>query len=154
MGADGVICPVCSFLNLAGANFCSACGAELPEEAELATGSYPIVGVDVAGAGEVGQLIIIRGSTSGARFALTEDLVTIGRDSKSTVFLDDITVSRNHAEVRRDTDGQFHLHDTGSLNGTYLDGERVTEAMLREGAQVQVGKFRFVFVIGVLGGSA
>lgn len=111
-------------------------------------------GVDVEGAGEVAQLIITRGSTAGARFALTADVVTIGRDPKSIVFLDDITVSRNHAEVRRDPDGQFQLLDSGSLNGTYLDGERVTEALLREGAQVQVGKFRFVFVIGILGGPA
>ena len=154
MGADGVFCPVCSILNQPGANFCSACGGELPEVTELATGSYPIVGVDVAGAGEVGQLIITRGSTAGARFALTADVVTIGRDPKSIVFLDDITVSRNHAEVRKDPDGQFQLIDSGSLNGTYLDGERVTQALLREGAQVQVGKFRFVFVIGILGGPA
>ena len=119
---------------------------------ELATGSYPIAGIDVAGEGEVGQLIITRGSTAGARFALTADVVTIGRDPKSIVFLDDITVSRNHAEVRRDTHGQFELFDSGSLNGTYLDGERVAQAVLREGAQVQVGKFRFVFVIGILGG--
>jgi hypothetical protein len=154
VGADGTVCLVCSILNQPGANFCSACGSELPEVTELATGSYPIVGVDVAGAGEVGQLIITRGSTAGARFALAEDVVTIGRDPKSNVFLDDITVSRNHAEVRRDAEGQFQLFDSGSLNGTYLDGERVTQALLREGAQVQVGKFRFVFVIGILGGPA
>ncbi|MHB1137428.1 MAG: FHA domain-containing protein [Microthrixaceae bacterium] len=154
MANEGVVCPVCSMLNAPGANFCSACGAVLPEGDELETGSFPVVGVDVPGEGEVGQLIITRGSTAGARFAIADDVVAIGRDPKSAIFLDDITVSRRHAEVRREPDGQFSLADVGSLNGTYLDGERITDALLREGSQVQVGKFRFVFVIGALGGSA
>ncbi|CAN5705417.1 hypothetical protein BH10ACT3_BH10ACT3_09910 [soil metagenome] len=152
--SEGVVCPVCSVLNAPGANFCSACGAELPEGVELETGSFSVVGVDVPGVGEVGQLIITRGSTAGARFAIVDDVVAIGRDPKSPIFLDDITVSRHHAEVRREPDGQFSLSDVGSLNGTYLDGDRITQALLREGSQVQIGKFHFVFVIGVLGGAA
>jgi len=154
MANEGVVCPVCSVLNVSGANFCSACGATLPEGEEMATGSFRVVGVDVPGEGEIGQLIITRGSTAGARFAIAGDLVAIGRDPKSQIFLDDITVSRAHAEIRREADGQHSLSDVGSLNGTYLDGERITHALLREGSQVQVGKFRFVFVIGTLGGSA
>lgn len=154
MDGEGVVCPVCSLMNAPGANFCSACGATLPEVTELATGSYPVVGVDVAGDGEVGQLIVTRGGTAGARFALAEAEVTIGRHPDSTIFLDDVTVSRRHARVTRDDQGQYTLHDAGSLNGTYLDGERVEHAPLREGAQVQVGRFRLVFVIGTLGGAA
>lgn len=154
MESDGIVCDVCSVQNAPGANFCSACGTRLPDGDELATGSYPVIGVDVAGAGEVGQLIVTRGGTAGARFALGDELVTIGRHPESTIFLDDITVSRRHAEVRRAGDGQYSLADAGSLNGTYLDGERIDSAPLREGAQVQVGKFRLVFVIGTLGGSA
>ena len=154
MASDGIICPVCSVQNAAGANFCSACGAALPEVDELATGTYPVVGVDVPGDGEVGQLIVTRGGTAGARFALDAETIRIGRHPDSDIFLDDVTVSRRHAEVRREGDGQYHLVDVGSLNGTYLDGERIEQAMLREGAQVQVGKFRFVFVIGALGGAA
>ena len=103
---------------------------------------------------EVGQLIVTRGSNAGARFALTGDVVTIGRHPESSIFLDDITVSRRHAEIRRGDDGQYTLADVGSLNGTYLDGDRINTAALREGAQVQVGKFRLVFVIGTLGGAA
>ena len=151
---DGVVCPVCSVANAPGANFCTACGAELPEVVEVATGTYPVVGVDVAGDGEVGQLIVTRGGTAGARFALAEDETTIGRHPESTIFLDDVTVSRRHATVTRDASGQYTLHDAGSLNGTYLDGDRIDHALLREGAQVQVGRFRLVFVIGTLGGAA
>lgn len=154
MEADGLVCGVCGTQNVAGANFCSACGARLPEVDDVATGAYPVVGVDVPGVGEVGQLIVTRGGTAGAKFALAEDVVTIGRHPQSTIFLDDITVSRRHAEVRRAEDGQYTLVDAGSLNGTYLDGERIDSAPLREGAQVQVGKFRLVFVIGMLGGTA
>ena len=154
MASDGIICPVCSVQNAAGANFCSACGSVLPEDDELATGTYPIVGVDVPGTGEVGQLIVTRGGTAGARFALDADTIQIGRHPDSDIFLDDVTVSRRHAEVRRESDGQYHLVDAGSLNGTYMDGDRIETALLREGAQVQVGKFRLVFVIGTLGGAS
>jgi len=151
---DGPVCPVCSSVNAAGANFCSACGNELPEADDSATGTYPVLGVDVPDAGEVGQLVVTRGPTAGSRYALDEDVVTIGRHPDSTIFLDDVTVSRRHAEVRRVEGGRFMLADVGSLNGTYLDGDRVEEAVLREGAQVQVGKYRLVFVIGTLGGGA
>jgi|JI9StandDraft_1071089.scaffolds.fasta_scaffold679731_1 hypothetical protein len=154
MDGDGVVCPVCSVANATGANFCSACGAPLPEVDDVATGTYPVVGVDVAGAGEVGQLIVTRGGTAGAKFALADAEVTIGRHPDSSIFLDDVTVSRRHATVTRDGSGQYTLHDAGSLNGTYLDGDRIEHALLREGAQVQVGRFRLVFVIGTLGGAA
>jgi hypothetical protein len=153
-GADGVVCPVCSIVNAVGANYCTACGAELPASDDSATGSYPQLGVDVPDAGEVGQLVVTRGPTAGARYALTDDVTTIGRHPDSGIFLDDVTVSRRHAEIRRGDDGVHVLRDVGSLNGTYLDGERIEEAVLREGAQVQVGKYRLVFVIGTLGGGA
>jgi pSer/pThr/pTyr-binding forkhead associated (FHA) protein len=153
-GADGVVCPVCSIVNAVGANFCTACGAELPESDDSATGSYPLLGVDVPDVGEVGQLVVTRGPTAGARYALSDAVTSIGRHPESGIFLDDVTVSRRHAEVRRGDDGQYLLADVGSLNGTYLDGERIEEASLREGAQVQVGKYRLVFVIGTLGGGA
>lgn len=153
-GTEGVICPVCSVLNAAGANYCAACGAELPESDDGATGSFPLLGVDVPDVGEVGQLVVTRGPTAGARYALDGDVTTIGRHPDSGIFLDDVTVSRRHAEVRRGEGGLFLLADAGSLNGTYVDGERIEEVALREGAQVQVGKYRLVFVIGTLGGGA
>lgn len=150
---EGVTCPRCSVRNPAGANFCTACGTELPE-ADLATGNYPQIGVDVPSDGEVGQLVVTRGATAGARYALEPGETTIGRHPDSDIFLDDVTVSRRHAAVVTQGSGQYLLEDAGSLNGTYLDGERVEHAPLREGAQIQVGKFRLVFVIGTLGGHA
>jgi hypothetical protein len=154
MVSDGVVCPRCSVENPPGANFCTACGADLPVEDEDSTGRFPQVGVDVPGDGEVGQLVVTRGATAGARYALSSGITSIGRHPESDVFLDDVTVSRRHAEVARTPEGLYLLRDAGSLNGTYLDGERVDEVALREGAQIQVGKFRLVFVIGELGGRA
>lgn len=154
MEAEGTTCKVCGVVNTPGARFCSACGASLPEVDDAATGNYPVVGLDVPGAGEVGQLIVTRGGTAGARFALSTDEVSIGRHPDSTIFLDDVTVSRRHAVVTRDHSGQYTLADVGSLNGTYLDGERIDSALLREGAQVQIGKFRLVFVIATLGSAS
>ena len=151
--ADGIVCPRCSVMNAQGANFCTACGTELPD-VDASTGAYPRVGTDVPGAGEVGQLVVTRGATAGARYALDEQETTIGRHPDSSIFLDDVTVSRRHARVVTEGVGHYVLEDVGSLNGTYLDGERVDRAPLREGAQIQVGKFHLVFVIGTLGGHA
>lgn len=148
--SDGVECPRCGVDNPKGGNFCTACGAPLPD-GDDATGNYPQVGVDIPDEGEVGQMIVTRGATAGARYALDAGETTIGRHPDSSIFLDDVTVSRHHARVVTEGNGQYRLEDAGSLNGTYLDGERVDSAQLREGAQIQVGKFRLVFVIGTLG---
>lgn len=153
-GGGSVACPRCSVLNPGGSNFCAACGTALPTDEGPSTGALPELGVDVPGEGEVGQLVVIRGSLAGARYALDKELMQIGRHPDSDVFLDDVTVSRRHAEVQRRPDGQHVLTDVGSLNGTYLNNERVESAALREGAQIQIGKFRLVFVIGQLGGAA
>ncbi|MEI2637978.1 MAG: FHA domain-containing protein [Microthrixaceae bacterium] len=148
------VCGTCGVANSGDANFCSACGTPLGQRTEETTGRIPQAGVDVAGSGEVGQLIVTRGPTAGSRFAITDQVVSIGRNTDSQVFLNDITVSRDHAEIRRNQDGTYTLSDRSSLNGTYLDGDLITHAALREGAQVQIGKFRLVFVIGALGESA
>ena len=144
---DGPVCPVCSSVNAAGANFCSACGNELPEADDSATGTYPVLGVDVPDAGEVGQLVVTRGPTAGSRYALDEDVVTIGRHPDSTIFLDDVTVSRRHSEIIA-RDSGYLLSDVGSLNGTYLNGVRIEQAAMAEGDQIQIGKYKMVFVVG------
>lgn len=151
--AEGVVCPRCSVKNAIGANFCSACGSELPDD-EVTTGSFSQLGSDVPAEGEVGQLVVTRGSTAGARYALAESETSVGRHPDSGIFLDDVTVSRRHARVLTGDGGEYVIEDMGSLNGTYLDGERVERAALREGAQIQIGKYRLVFVIGTLGGHA
>lgn len=138
-------------MNVAGANFCTACGTELPEP-EMVTGSFPQLGTEPAAEGETGQLVVTRGATAGARYALNDHETSIGRHPQSDIFLDDVTVSRRHAMIVAEGPGQYSIEDANSLNGTYLDGERVEKAILREGAQIQIGKFRLVFVVGALGG--
>ena len=92
-------------------------------------------------------LLVQRGPGAGARFLLDSDTVTVGRHPDSDIFLDDITVSRRHAEVRRQG-AKLVVADVGSLNGTYLNRERIEQADLSDGDTVQVGKFKLVFVAG------
>ncbi|BDI22376.1 FHA domain-containing protein [Herbiconiux sp. L3-i23] len=89
-------------------------------------------------------LVVRRGPNSGARFLLDADVTTAGRHPSADIFLDDVTVSRKHAQfVRHGT--AFEVKDLGSLNGTYYDGVRIDTALLSDGAEVQVGKFRLTF---------
>jgi hypothetical protein len=90
-------------------------------------------------------LVVRRGPNAGSRFLLDSDVTSVGRHPESDIFLDDVTVSRRHAEFRRDGTS-FHVHDVGSLNGTYLNRERIDGADLTGGDEVQIGKFRLVFL--------
>ena len=175
-------CTNCGRQNPDDARFCSQCGTPIVQPDDAAVADVPVdatatitfgapaekaaesssdralspidaAAVDALPAGHA-LLVVQRGPGAGNRFLLDLDMVTAGRHPESEIFLDDVTVSRRHAEVRRVEGGRFMLADVGSLNGTYLDGDRVEEAVLREGAQVQVGKYRLVFVIGTLGGGA
>ncbi|MBW3089077.1 FHA domain-containing protein [Bifidobacterium sp. 82T24] len=89
-------------------------------------------------------LISTRGAVSGSRYLLDEDVVNVGRDPRSDILLDDSTVSRSHAVFRR-VNGQFTVQDAGSLNGTYVNRQRVDEAVLKNGDEIMIGKFRLVF---------
>ena len=89
-------------------------------------------------------LIVQRGPNEGSRFLLDQDLTTVGRHPNADIFLDDVTVSRRHAEFRR-SGNQFLIEDLASLNGTYFDGVRIESALLDDGAEVQIGKFKFTF---------
>ena len=89
-------------------------------------------------------LIVKRGPSDGSRFLLDVDVTTAGRHPNAEIFLDDVTVSRKHAEFRRDETG-FTVTDLASLNGTYLNGARVDSARLTDGDEVQVGKFKLTF---------
>ena len=148
-------CTHCGHENPAGAKFCSNCGRPLAELGDSTTGALRIdessepVDVDDAGVDttelEPGTALLVgvRGPNRGARFLLDRDVVTVGRHPDSDIFLDDITVSRRHAEFRRD-EGRFWVHDVGSLNGTYVNGERAEDQMLETGDEVQIGKFKLV----------
>ena len=92
-----------------------------------------------------GVLVVKRGPNVGAKYVLDHDLTRAGRHPDSEIFLDDITVSRRHAEFER-RGGQYVVKDVGSLNGTYVNRERIDEAILASGDEVQIGKFKLLFV--------
>lgn len=89
-------------------------------------------------------LVVKRGPNAGARFLLDQDVTTVGRHPNADIFLDDVTVSRRHAEFIRDGIN-FTVRDLASLNGTYFDGQRIDEIQVTDGAEVQIGKFRLTF---------
>jgi len=97
-------------------------------------------------------LIVRQGPKSGARFLLDGDITTVGRHPNADIFLDDVTVSRRHAEFHRHGNS-FQVQDLASLNGTYYDGVRIESALLEEGAEVQIGKFRLTFYSSRAAGS-
>ncbi|MFC7492291.1 MULTISPECIES: FHA domain-containing protein [unclassified Knoellia] len=89
-------------------------------------------------------LVVLRGPNTGARFLLDDDIVSSGRHPDSDIFLDDVTVSRQHATFER-VQGRFVVKDVGSLNGTYVNRERIDDSVLQTGDEVQIGKYRLVF---------
>ncbi len=157
-----VFCHNCGHRNPEGVNFCSSCGAALPsessessettvmfrpvddrgeaaeEESALAQMELPH-GVDV--------LVVKRGPNVGARYLLEKDVIRAGRHPESDIFLDDITVSRRHAEFRREENGTVVVCDVGSLNGTYVNRERIEKQALSSGDEVQIGKFKLIYLV-------
>jgi pSer/pThr/pTyr-binding forkhead associated (FHA) protein len=115
-------------------------------EAEVALSKADQATVDALRTGTA-LLVVLRGPNTGAQFLLDDDEVNSGRHPDSDIFLDDVTVSRKHAVFRREGD-TFVVRDVGSLNGTYVNRERIDEAALKTGDEVQIGKFRLVFYAG------
>ena len=110
-------------------------------------------GAAEAGVGEVeglpsgaALLVVKRGPNAGSRFLLDQPVTSAGRHPDSDIFLDEVTVSRRHAEFRRDN-GEFRIVDISSLNGTYVNGKPVASAMLANGDEIAIGKFRLVVLI-------
>jgi pSer/pThr/pTyr-binding forkhead associated (FHA) protein len=113
--------------------------------ADYADESYPdLSAADTLPPG-TGLLIVLRGPNAGSRFLLDDDFTSTGRHPDSDIFLDDVTVSRRHAEFYRQGD-RFTVRDVGSLNGTYVNRERIEETELFGGDEVQIGKFRLLFL--------
>ncbi|MFF7240955.1 FHA domain-containing protein [Streptomyces collinus] len=170
---SALVCTRCGNRNAENARFCSNCGAPLrpgvtPERASETTSTISISGIEAYDAEVTGQtqmpmlspeaqaavdalplgsalLVVRRGPNSGSRFLLDSDLTTAGRHPQSDIFLDDVTVSRRHVEFRRAGDGSFTVADVGSLNGTYVNRERIDQVALSNGDEVQIGKYRLVF---------
>jgi pSer/pThr/pTyr-binding forkhead associated (FHA) protein len=152
-----VLCPRCGHENPRDARFCSSCGAPLPGDESTTT--LALTAVEAAEDTDdlarfldglppgVGLLVVRHGPNAGSSFRVEAARTTIGRHPDSDIFLDDITVSRRHVAIDKTGNGSFHLHDVGSLNGTYVNHERVDDADLHHGDEVQIGKYRLSFVL-------
>jgi hypothetical protein len=162
-----VFCTQCGQQNPDDSRFCARCGAPLTIPGASGQGGggaeqtstismagletvddpdrelHAEVGTDALPRG-TGLLVVKRGPNAGSRFLLDKDVTTAGRHPESDIFLDDVTVSRRHAEFTRAGD-TFSVRDVGSLNGTYLNRERIDDAPLSNGDEVQIGKFRLVY---------
>lgn len=114
----------------------------------------PLVAVDSASVSGVApgaaMLIVRRGPGEGTTFTLDSDLVTVGRADDAALMLDDVTVSRRHANFTR-SGGVWTVTDSGSLNGTYVNRDRIDSAELHGGEEIQIGKYRFVFLVAQSG---
>ncbi len=169
-------CIECGHENPDTARFCSQCGhrieqpkaTERPVEStatispptdadahETALSADDAAAVDALPAGSA-LLVVQRGPSAGSRFLLDTDEVSAGRHPDSDIFLDDVTVSRRHAVFRRTGEG-YTVSDVGSLNGTYVNRDRIDEVTLSGGDEVQIGKFRLVYFasqqgVGAAGG--
>jgi hypothetical protein len=171
-----VFCTQCGQQNPDDSRFCSRCGnalgrsgGETAVETTSTISLSALEGLDgEAPAAEPGDgeqhahealppgsalLVVKRGPNAGSRFLLDADVTTAGRHPESDIFLDDVTVSRRHAEFAREGGG-FLVRDVGSLNGTYLNRERIDAAALAGGDEVQIGKYRLVFLTGPRGSEA
>jgi pSer/pThr/pTyr-binding forkhead associated (FHA) protein len=151
------LCNQCGGRNPVGSNFCSSCGAFIKRvEDPRATVTF-VSGGSAGGATDeeisvpldqvpegCGVLVVKRGPNAGSWFVLQE-LTKAGRHPESDIFLDDVTVSRQHVEFVRGPDG-YLVRDVDSLNGTYVNRERVEQGTLRNGDEVQIGRFRLVFL--------
>ena len=148
-----VYCPECGFQNLESANYCSRCGALLVvEEVDNPTETISLEELEEEGSeledlGIEGPALVVRsgGGRAGEQFPLERTQTTIGRTPDCDIFLDDVTVSRRHAIVARGASG-FTIEDLGSLNGTFLNRHRIEKADLETGDELQVGKYRLIFL--------
>ena len=155
-------CPACGHDLAEAANFCPHCGASLAKLSGDTTRVIPPVveefaieelnpddaeAIEALPSGSA-LLLVLRGTQAGARYLIDTDVITAGRHPRCDIFLDDITVSRNHARFTR-RDGHIWVEDENSLNGTYVNRTLIDGPVaLRRGDEVQIGKFRMVFFAG------
>jgi hypothetical protein len=149
-------CPECGFANDEGASYCQRCGAFLAsaeQSASATTATYQVGETGELEAVELeevvarGAALVIRagGGRAGESFPIQGDRLTVGRRPDTDVFLDDVTVSRDHALiVRRGAD--YFLDDCGSLNGTYVNRRRIDSHRLADGDELQIGKYKLAFL--------
>lgn len=147
-----MICGRCGHRNEAAARFCSSCGSAMVEGDESTLGHQTVEDRDATaeleaiadlGPGQ-GLVVVARGPNQGSTYLVEDQPVTVGRHPDSNIFLDDITVSRRHSVIERDGD-DVRIRDVGSLNGTYVNHERVDQAVIANGDEIQVGRFVLVY---------
>ena len=126
----------------------SAFGADLRNGSAQAGAKDTVSGLERMVPTGSAVLVVKRGPNAGSQFRLDQSVTSAGRHPDSNIYLDDITVSRRHAEFRREK-GEFRVVDMCSLNGTYLNGEPTDSAVLTDGDQIDIGKFRLVFLTGL-----
>ena len=146
-------CPECGFQNPEASNYCSRCGALLATE----QGSETTMSFDIEEDGEEADLLaalgikgpalVVRsgGGMAGQSFQPGEGRTLIGRSPECDVFLDDVTVSRRHAELLGEGE-TFSIRDLGSPNGTYVNRKRIESVVLEDDDEVQIGKYRLTFL--------
>ena len=150
-------CHECGFVNAEGANYCQKCGAYLarPEGADepstltykiAETGDFQPIDIEEMVEAE-GAALVIRsgGGRAGESFAIDQEKMSIGRTPDAPIFLDDVTVSRNHALLVRRRDG-IYIDDLGSLNGSYVNRKRIESHLLSDGDEIQIGKFKLGYL--------
>ncbi len=154
-----MFCAHCGSRLVDGARFCSNCGTPvIPDEqqdVERTTAAIDVGMFDPTSTLEsvpmlapgTGMLVVVRGPNAGARFLLDRDRVVVGRHPDCDIFLHDVTVSRRHSEIRRTARG-FELEDLASLNGSYVNGQRVDAQLLQTGDELQIGRFKLLFLGG------
>jgi pSer/pThr/pTyr-binding forkhead associated (FHA) protein len=148
-----VYCQECGFQNPEAANYCSRCGALLEKGEHAAETTQTFSPEDVGDStqapveGLEGPALVVRsgGGRAGETFRPQGQRTRIGRSPDCEIFLDDVTVSRNHA-VLLEQDGRFRVEDQGSLNGTFVNRSRIDSAELENGDELQIGKYRLTFV--------
>lgn len=148
-------CTVCRRRRPTGAMFCPTCGTPVDRSSDDPTAQLVAVPLPARTAlqswsaatpsEDHGSIVITRGPGAGSRYSLVSEAVQVGRHPRNDVLLDDVSVSRHHARIVRRSES-YVLQDLGSLNGTYVNGERVEEAPLRHGDEVQVGLYKLVFL--------
>ena len=152
-----VLCHRCGARNAATANFGPSCGASLARDASQDTLTLSVIdGAAIAEgvSGSVGDalpegvdlLLVNSGPSMGARFAVESTPLQVGRSEDSDIFLDDVTVSRAHVLFTQTDTGRLVVRDLGSLNGTYVNNVRVDEKVLDSGDEVQIGKFKLIYI--------
>jgi pSer/pThr/pTyr-binding forkhead associated (FHA) protein len=150
-----VFCPSCGFRNSEGAGYCARCGSVLLSESPDSQTTISYLPSSEEGEEKLPErmtpevpTLVMRsgGSHSGETYPLTAARTSIGRHPAADIFLDDVTVSRNHALIERGDDG-FVIVDEGSLNGTYVNRVRTERHMLVDGDELQVGKYKLTFIL-------